>query len=120
MEPVREVNGVLWVNDSKATNIASTSVALEAMDRPYVLLLGGRHKGEPYTALADHMKGRCKAVVAFGEAGDTVERDLKGKIKVVRAGAFPRRCRQGPKAGPGRGRGAALAGLLQLRHVPQL
>jgi UDP-N-acetylmuramoylalanine--D-glutamate ligase len=89
MEPVKEVNGVLWVNDSKATNIASTTVALEAMDRPYVLLLGGRHKGEPYTALADHLKGRCKAVVAFGEAGDIVERDLKGKVKVVRAGSFP-------------------------------
>ena len=89
MEPVREVNGVLWVNDSKATNIASTTVALDAMDRPYVLLLGGRHKGEPYTALAEHMKGRCRAVVAFGEAGDTVERDLKGKVKVARGGSFP-------------------------------
>jgi UDP-N-acetylmuramoylalanine--D-glutamate ligase len=88
MEPVREVNGVLWVNDSKATNIASTSVALDAMDRPYVLLLGGRHKGEPYTALADHMKGRCKAVVAFGEAGGKVEQDLKGKVKVTRGGSF--------------------------------
>ena len=89
MEPVREVNGVLWVNDSKATNIASTTVALDAMERPYVLLLGGRHKGEPYTALASHMAGRCKAVVAFGEAGDIVEQDLKGKVKVVRGGSFP-------------------------------
>lgn len=88
MEPVREVNGVLWVNDSKATNIASTTVALEAMDRPYVLLLGGRHKGEPYTSLADHMKGRCRAVVAFGEASDTIERDLKGKVKMARGGSF--------------------------------
>jgi UDP-N-acetylmuramoylalanine--D-glutamate ligase len=88
MEPVREVNGVLWVNDSKATNIASTTVALDAMERPYVLLLGGRHKGEPYTALAGHMQGRCKAVIAFGEAGDVVEQDLKGKVKVVRGGSF--------------------------------
>jgi UDP-N-acetylmuramoylalanine--D-glutamate ligase len=88
MEPVREVNGVLWVNDSKATNIASTTVALEAMDRPYVLLLGGRHKGEPYSVLAERLKAGCRAVVAFGEAGDTVERDLKGKVKIVRAGSF--------------------------------
>ena len=58
------------------------------MDRSYVLLLGGRHKGEPYTALAEHMKGRCKAVVAFGEAGGKVEQDLKGKVKVVRGGSF--------------------------------
>jgi UDP-N-acetylmuramoylalanine--D-glutamate ligase len=63
-------------------------VALEAMDRPYVLLLGGRHKGEPYSALASSLKGRCRAVVAFGEAGDIVEQDLKGKVKVVRGGGF--------------------------------
>jgi UDP-N-acetylmuramoylalanine--D-glutamate ligase len=88
MEPVREVDGVLWVNDSKATNIASTAVALEAMDRPYVLLLGGRHKGEPYSALAAPLKGLCRAVVAFGEAGDIVAQDLKGKVKVVRGGGF--------------------------------
>ncbi|MBK7595556.1 MAG: UDP-N-acetylmuramoyl-L-alanine--D-glutamate ligase [Gemmatimonadetes bacterium] len=47
LEPVREVDGVLWVNDSKATNVASTVVAVEAMQRPFVLLLGGRHKESP-------------------------------------------------------------------------
>ena len=51
MEPVREVNGVLWINDSKSTNVTSTEVAVAALDRPFVLLLGGRHKGEPYTRL---------------------------------------------------------------------
>ncbi|HKV74680.1 MAG TPA: UDP-N-acetylmuramoyl-L-alanine--D-glutamate ligase [Gemmatimonadales bacterium] len=88
LEPVREVNGVLWINDSKATNVSSTAVALDAIERPYVLLLGGRHKGEPYTALADRMHGRCRAVVAYGEAGDQVEHDLAGKVTVVRAGPF--------------------------------
>lgn len=88
LEPVREVNGVLWINDSKATNVSSTAVALDAIDRPYVLLLGGRHKGEPYSSLADRMHGRCKAVIAFGEAGDQVARDLGGKVKVVRATSF--------------------------------
>ena len=52
METVREVDGVLWINDSKATNVESTAVAIAAIERPFVLLLGGRHKGEPYTALA--------------------------------------------------------------------
>src|SRR5881397_2121613 len=56
LEPVREVGGVRWINDSKATNIASTVVAVEAMDRPFVLLLGGRHKGEPYTGLAPRLR----------------------------------------------------------------
>jgi UDP-N-acetylmuramoylalanine--D-glutamate ligase len=78
LEPVREVGGVKWINDSKATNIASTVVAIEAMDRPFVLLLGGRHKGEPYTRLAPLLKPRCRLVIAYGESGDLIERDLGG------------------------------------------
>jgi len=89
VEPVREVEGVLWINDSKSTNVTSTAVAIAALDRPFVLLLGGRHKGEPYTRLADVMAGRCRAVVAYGESGDLVEGDLRDWVKVVRAGAFP-------------------------------
>ena len=89
VEPVREVDGVLWINDSKSTNVTSTAVAVAALDRPFVLLLGGRHKGEPYTRLADVMAGRCRAVVAYGESGDLVEADLRDRVKVVRAGAFP-------------------------------
>jgi UDP-N-acetylmuramoylalanine--D-glutamate ligase len=85
---VREVEGVLWINDSKATNVASTAVALDAVERPYVLLLGGRHKGEPYTSLADRMGGRCRAVIAFGESREIIERDLGGRVKVVPGGSF--------------------------------
>jgi len=88
LEPVREVHGVLWVNDSKATNIASTEVALSALDRPYVLLLGGRHKGESYTRLAPLLAKGCRAIVAYGEAGPLVEADLGGSVSVVRAGTF--------------------------------
>ena len=88
LEPVREVDGVLWINDSKATNIASTEVALSALDRRYVLLLGGRHKGESYTRLAPFLAGGCRAVVAYGEAGPLVEADLGGAVRVVSAGSF--------------------------------
>jgi UDP-N-acetylmuramoylalanine--D-glutamate ligase len=88
VEPVREVDGVLWINDSKSTNVTSTAVAIAALDRPFVLLLGGRHKGEPYTRLAEAMGGRCRAVVAYGESGDLVERDLAGLVPVVRADDF--------------------------------
>jgi UDP-N-acetylmuramoylalanine--D-glutamate ligase len=58
MEPVGTYGGVEWINDSKATNVSSTLVALQGMTRPYVLLLGGRHKGEAYTALADAFAAR--------------------------------------------------------------
>ncbi len=88
LEPVAEVDGVLWINDSKATNIASTGKAVAALDRPFVLLLGGRHKGEPYTGLIPLLQGRCRAVVAFGEAKPVVVQDLEGQVKLVEAGTF--------------------------------
>lgn len=88
LELVREVGAVRWINDSKATNIASTVVAIAAMDRPFVLLLGGRHKGEPYTRLAPLLAERCRLVIAFGEAGPLVEQDLGGKVPLERGTTF--------------------------------
>ena len=88
MEPVREVGGVVWINDSKATNVASTLVAVEAMTRPFVLLLGGRHKGEPYTALADPLRRHAVAVVAYGEASQVIMADLRGVVPIVQGGSF--------------------------------
>jgi UDP-N-acetylmuramoylalanine--D-glutamate ligase len=79
---------VLWINDSKSTNITSTEVAIAAQERPYVLLLGGRHKGEPYTRLADHLSTRCRAVVAYGEAKPLILKDLGDRIRVVPAESF--------------------------------
>ncbi len=86
MEPVGEPGGVLWINDSKATNVSSTLVAVEAMDRPFVLLLGGRHKGEPYTALARAAGERCRGVIAYGESQALIVGDLGGLLPVVPAG----------------------------------
>ena len=88
LEPVRDVGGVLWINDSKATNIAATTVAVLAMERPFVLLLGGRHKGEPYTSLAPLLASRCRLVIAYGEAGPLVEKDLGEKVPLERGTTF--------------------------------
>jgi UDP-N-acetylmuramoylalanine--D-glutamate ligase len=88
LELVRDVEGVRWINDSKATNIASTVVAVEAMDRPFVLLLGGRHKGEPYTRLAPLLKDRCRLVLAYGESAAIVEQDLRGRVPLERGTTF--------------------------------
>jgi len=88
VEPIREVDGVLWINDSKSTNISSTEVAVAAVDRPLVLLLGGRHKGEPYTRLVEPLRNRCRAVVAYGESGPLVVQDLGSSLTVVSAGSF--------------------------------
>jgi UDP-N-acetylmuramoylalanine--D-glutamate ligase len=87
LEPVGEVGGVLWINDSKATNIGAAKVALEGMTRPTVLLLGGRHKGEPYTAMLEAVKAHAKAVLAYGEAAAMIEADLGPHVPVERFGS---------------------------------
>ncbi|MGH7467295.1 MAG: UDP-N-acetylmuramoyl-L-alanine--D-glutamate ligase [Longimicrobiales bacterium] len=89
LEVVRELDGVLWINDSKATNIASTRVALQSMTRPTVLLLGGRHKGEPYTNLLTELRNHVRAVIAYGEAAPLVVQDLAAHVAVeLVAGGF--------------------------------
>jgi len=86
LEPVPTSDGRLWLNDSKATNVSSTLVAVQGMARPFALLLGGRHKGEGYTALAAPFTtfGRC--VIAYGEAAAVIEQDLGALVPVVRVG----------------------------------
>ncbi|HEX6058802.1 MAG TPA: UDP-N-acetylmuramoyl-L-alanine--D-glutamate ligase [Gemmatimonadaceae bacterium] len=90
LELVGEHGGVQWINDSKATNVSSTLVAVQGMTRPYVLLLGGRHKGEPYTALAEPFRRHGKVVLAYGESAPLIERDLAPLVPVERMGSdFP-------------------------------
>jgi UDP-N-acetylmuramoylalanine--D-glutamate ligase len=84
LEIVGEFDGVQWINDSKATNVSSTRVAVEGMQRPTILLLGGRHKGEPYTSLSDAIRKTVKHVIAYGEAAPEVEKDLTGVVPLDR------------------------------------
>jgi len=86
LETVADAEGVLWVNDSKATNVAAAKVGIAAMTRPTVLLLGGRHAGEPYTDLAEPIRKRCKVVLAYGESADRIQHDLSGYAPVLRLG----------------------------------
>lgn len=74
---------VAWIDDSKATNVASTQVALAGMTRPTVVLLGGRHKGEPYTSLVPELKRTARAVLAYGEAGARIVADLAEPLNGV-------------------------------------
>lgn len=78
LEPAGEAAGATWYDDSKATNVDSARASVGGLTGPVVWLLGGRHKGSPYTPLRDVVRGRVRAVVAFGESGDLVARDLAG------------------------------------------
>ena len=87
LEPVGEFNGVMWINDSKATNVSSTLVAVRSLSRPTILLLGGKHKGEPYTSLAADIAKGCKLVIAYGAAADIIERDLSRLVPLRKMGS---------------------------------
>lgn len=85
LEPVREVNGVLWVNDSKATTVSAARSAVESVGRPVVLLLGGRDKGGDFGDLAASLAG-ARGVIAYGEAAERVARELSDDVLVIKEG----------------------------------
>ena len=66
MERVATIRGVEFVNDSKATNINSTWFALESMEKPVILILGGVDKGNDYTLLKELVRDKVKAIVCMG------------------------------------------------------
>ena len=66
LEFTADIDGVRWINDSKATNVNSCWYALEAMDRPTVLILGGKDKGNDYSEILPLVKEKVKAIVAMG------------------------------------------------------
>lgn len=87
-------DGVTYIDDSKATNVDSTLMALQGMTQPTVLLLGGRHKGEPYTALAEPLRRCGRTVLCYGEAGELAASQLAPllgdavPVEWMRAAAF--------------------------------
>lgn len=72
--------GVVYVNDSKATNIDSTVTALKSFEKAknIWLILGGRDKGFPYTVLLPYLKDYCKRVLTIGESMDKIDKELEG------------------------------------------
>ena len=80
LEPVREVDGVLYVNDSKATNVDSVWYALESMTRPVVWIAGGTDKGNDYTPLKEFARAKVKALICMGWDNEKLVRDFTGVV----------------------------------------
>ena len=85
LEFITKVEGVLFYNDSKATNVDAVIRALESFSEPIVLLLGGRNKGGNFAMLADSIQHNVKSLVSFGEARDEIESAFKGIVTSVPA-----------------------------------
>jgi UDP-N-acetylmuramoylalanine--D-glutamate ligase len=88
LEPVAEVDGVLYVNDSKATNVDAVGFALRSYDAPIVLVAGGREKDTDFSPLAGPVAERVRRLVLIGEAADKMERALEGLAPISRAGSL--------------------------------
>jgi len=76
LEPVAEIDGVRFVNDSKATNVASATVGLRAFEGGVHAILGGSEKDEPFAPLLDPVRERCAACWLIGAAADRLAVEL--------------------------------------------
>jgi UDP-N-acetylmuramoylalanine--D-glutamate ligase len=86
LEEVAERDGVLFVNDSKATNVASALVGIEAFERGVHLIAGGSLKGGGFSGLREAVVRHCRACYLIGEAADQLETDLAGAAPLRRCG----------------------------------
>lgn len=83
LEPAGELDGVLYVNDSKATNVDSVWYALESMTRPVVWIAGGTDKGNDYGPLMDFAREKVKALVCMGLDNDKLKKSFSGIVPVI-------------------------------------
>jgi UDP-N-acetylmuramoylalanine--D-glutamate ligase len=88
LERVAVVDGITFINDSKATNIASARRSLESFPEGVVAIMGGRYKGGDFGDLASAVRGRVEAIVAIGEAAPLIEAALSGSTTVTRASSM--------------------------------
>lgn len=82
LEFVATVNGVDFYNDSKATNVDATAKAIAAFDSGVHVIMGGKDKGSPYTALIDLLRDRVRAVYTIGSAAAKIESQLRGIVPI--------------------------------------
>ncbi|MFN3133941.1 MAG: UDP-N-acetylmuramoyl-L-alanine--D-glutamate ligase [Candidatus Kryptonium sp.] len=83
LEFVREINGVKFINDSKATNVNSLWYALESFDEPIILIAGGRDKGNDYSKVYDLVKRKVKLIIAMGESKSKIYNEFKDLTNVI-------------------------------------
>ena len=88
-EVVAEHNGVLWLNDSKSTNLHSTEAALRSQTRPVVLIAGGKDKGLDYTPLLPLLRQKAHHCVVFGQIAEQLERTFSPVCPTVRVETVP-------------------------------
>jgi len=102
LEPVRKRNGVLYVNDSKATTVAALAKALEAFSETIVLIAGGRDKGGEFTLVRDLLRRRVKTALLIGESRPILRAAWAGLLPLVEVDGLEEAVQRAAQiAGPG-------------------
>jgi UDP-N-acetylmuramoylalanine--D-glutamate ligase len=83
LEFVRQINGVKFINDSKATNIGAVIKSIESFDNPLILIMGGRDKDGNFSLLKDYITDKVKAIILIGEATNKIENAIKDVLKEI-------------------------------------
>ena len=85
LEPVRELGGVTYINDSKGTNVGAVLKSLESFSNPVILIAGGRDKAGEFSLLRDPVKERVKALILIGEASEKIKKAVGDITQTVTA-----------------------------------
>ncbi|MBK9735736.1 MAG: UDP-N-acetylmuramoyl-L-alanine--D-glutamate ligase [Saprospiraceae bacterium] len=83
LESCGEINGVEFINDSKATNVNSVFYALEAMTKPVIWIAGGTDKGNDYSELYPLMENRVKALICLGIDNEKLKQSFRNRIPII-------------------------------------
>ena len=85
LEPVRELDGVKYVNDSKATNVDAVWYALGSFESPIILIAGGKDKGNDYSPLFELVKNKVRAMILIGQGAAKMQKEFSDKTKCIMA-----------------------------------
>ena len=83
LEFVAEIDGVRYINDSKATNVNSTWYALETVEAPIIWIAGGVDKGNDYSIFLDSVKSKVKAIICLGADNTKIHKDFGGLVPKI-------------------------------------
>ena len=87
-EPVKTINGIRFINDSKATNVAAVKAALESLSDPILLIMGGYDKGNSYQPLVECVQSKVKELVLLGSHTGIIRNALAAHVVIRKVGTM--------------------------------
>ena len=85
LEPAGTKDDIVWINDSKATNVDSVWYALESMQRPTVWIAGGTDKGNDYSPIKEFARRKVRALICMGVDNTKLQREFDGIVPIIRS-----------------------------------